>query len=144
MQKKLKAKQAVIENDPSDFVVNEPIVAQLAGNKDHLQTKKQIELLRKQYGDSWLQNHGANMEQSTGTVPNEKPIAIVDTISEHFTEDIDDRVGTPKLSQIDTNKTSTPISCHMAQLESVASPISVTVIIAPLFLVLLHQFYVMF
>lgn len=29
------------------------------GNKDHLDTKRQIEEMRLKYGDKWLQNHGA-------------------------------------------------------------------------------------
>lgn len=33
----------------------------LEGNKDHLETKKQIESLRKQYGDGWLHSRGATM-----------------------------------------------------------------------------------
>ncbi|XP_037024517.1 serine/threonine-protein kinase 11-interacting protein isoform X2 [Bradysia coprophila] len=31
------------------------------GNKDHLETKRQIESLRKQYGDGWLHSQGASM-----------------------------------------------------------------------------------
>lgn len=39
------------------------------GNSDHLETKRQIEEMRKQFGDKWLQNHGAAQGgQSTAAV----------------------------------------------------------------------------
>lgn len=43
----------------------------LEGNKDHLETKKQIESLRKQYGDGWLHSQGASMVHDVLGIKNE-------------------------------------------------------------------------
>lgn len=69
-QKKLKARRAFIadgsEENAKDLKRStsaektKDIMQSLAGNKDHLETKKQIESLRKQYGDSWLHSQGAS------------------------------------------------------------------------------------
>lgn len=74
-QKKLKARRAVIADSNEDDVSkalkrstssdkSKDISQTLEGNKDHLETKKQIEELRNKYGDSWLHSHGASKVHS--------------------------------------------------------------------------------
>lgn len=69
-QKKLKARRAFIADESEENSKNlkrktsgdktKDIILSLEGNKEHLETKKQIEDLRKQYGDSWLHSQGAS------------------------------------------------------------------------------------
>lgn len=44
----------------------------LEGNKDHLETKKQIESLRREYGDGWLHSRGAIMVHDVLGMENER------------------------------------------------------------------------
>lgn len=69
-QKKLKARRAFIadncEENCKEFKRStsvgktKDIIESLEGNKEHLETKKQIENLRDEYGDSWLHSQGAS------------------------------------------------------------------------------------
>lgn len=72
-QKKIRKKPVVIAEHPSpetdDHVQtsasrskSDAAAIKLEGNKDHLETKKLIEMLRREHGDSWLQNHGKNIK----------------------------------------------------------------------------------
>lgn len=70
-QKKIRIRSAVID-DIGDICDKKPESKQnatLEGNKDHLETKKQIELLCKTYGDGWLQNHATDVIKTTVDVP---------------------------------------------------------------------------
>lgn len=95
--KKLRPKPVVIAEHPPEHIVStstnsstaDQSASTLGGNKDHLETKKQIEMMRKQHGDSWLQNHGAKMEQLSPqlTIPSAKrrdENSIEDEISNSF------------------------------------------------------------
>lgn len=80
----------------------------LEGNKDHLETKKQIESLRKQYGDGWLHSQGATMVHSVLGIENErveKPISSEQMIQSLLEETIGAAV--PK---VDVGLSSTPTS----------------------------------
>lgn len=79
-QKKLKARRAFIADSNEEENGKElnrsttsdkgkDIIQNLGGNKDHLETKKQIEDLRKQYGDSWLHSQGASKVHSVIGIP---------------------------------------------------------------------------
>lgn len=63
-QKKIKKRPAEIADINDDSVKEKTATKSIdlmEGNKDHLETKKQIESLRKQYGDGWLHSQGATM-----------------------------------------------------------------------------------
>lgn len=70
-QKKLKARRAYIadnnEENSKEFKRSisegqtKDIIQSMEGNKEHLETKKKIEKLRDEYGDSWLHSRGAEM-----------------------------------------------------------------------------------
>lgn len=85
-QKKLKARRAFIADGneetakaskkSSSTEKTKDIMQSLSGNKDHLETKKQIENLRKQYGDSWLNSQGASsMVHDVIGIPTPQPDA---------------------------------------------------------------------
>lgn len=61
--RKIKKRPAVIADINDESLKEKSAVTNiiLEGNKDHLETKKQIESLRKQYGDGWLHRRGATM-----------------------------------------------------------------------------------
>ena len=65
---KKKIKPRVVNADTSDDILQDKITikptALLEGNVDHLETKKQVETLRKEHGDNWLNNHGATLNNS--------------------------------------------------------------------------------
>lgn len=62
-QRKMKKRPAVIADITDDQLKDKTVAKNVIpeGNKDHLETKKQIETLRKQYGDGWLHRQGATM-----------------------------------------------------------------------------------
>lgn len=78
-QRKFKVRHAVIADaDDLPKEKTSTMTINLEGNKDHLETKKQIESLRKQYGDGWLHSQGASMVHSVLGIENErveKPIS---------------------------------------------------------------------
>lgn len=151
-QKKFKVRQAVIA-DIDDNCIKEKTTAKsitLEGNKDHLETKKQIESLRKQYGDGWLHSQGATMVHSVLGIENErveKPISSEEMIQSLLEETIGASV--PKTADC---LTSTPISSpHETQLnDSINSNVCAEVsnielgfqvpLIYPFFLELLNLF----
>lgn len=60
--KKIKKRPAEIADINDDDSLKEKTAAKcinFEGNKDHLETKKQIENLREQYGKEWLRSQGA-------------------------------------------------------------------------------------
>lgn len=61
--KKVKKRPAEIADINDDSIKEKTAVRSInfEGNKDHLETKKQIESLRKQYGEGWLHSQGATM-----------------------------------------------------------------------------------
>ncbi|XP_055639724.1 serine/threonine-protein kinase 11-interacting protein isoform X2 [Toxorhynchites rutilus septentrionalis] len=68
-QRRIKVRRAVIsDNDMGDAnqhleskAESDTVAKGLETNQDHLETKKQIESLRKQYGSEWLQNQAGDM-----------------------------------------------------------------------------------
>lgn len=91
--KKLRPKPVVIAEHPPEHVVpsatsssktDHASAAILGGNKDHLETKKRIEMMRSQHGDSWLQNHGAKM----GTLSSQLTTSATNTIDEDSIKEI--------------------------------------------------------
>lgn len=111
--KKLRPKPVVIAEHPPEHNVPttatgsskaDKAASTLDGNKDHLETKKQIEMLRSQHGDSWLQNHGANMgqlsPQLTTTSSNRRDEASI----------VDENMDSLSFGQSDTTlRASTPL-----------------------------------
>lgn len=107
--KKLRPKPVVIAEHPPEHIVptaassstaDKYAASTMGGNKDHLETKKQIEMMRKQHGDSWLQNHGAKMEKlrplSTVLSAKRDENAIYDEITDSFSaSDVTLRASTP-------------------------------------------------
>lgn len=83
-QKRIKIRSAVID-DIGDIIDKKPDNkknATLEGNKDHLETKKQIELLCKKYGDGWLQNHATDVIKTGSTIGVDAiPISSIDDLS---------------------------------------------------------------
>lgn len=67
-QKKIKKRPAEIADINDDSPKEKTAVRNidLEGNKDHLETKKQIESLRKQYGDSWLRSEVTMVHEVLG------------------------------------------------------------------------------
>lgn len=58
VQKKLRARRAIIVDDLEENVADKlppnALITNMEGNKEHLETKKQMEQMRKDYGDGWL------------------------------------------------------------------------------------------
>lgn len=114
LQTKIKKRRPVEIPDMNDECDKEKVVKDFAleGNKDHLETKKQIESLRKQYGDGWLAaNQGASMVHEVLGIKNEieKPYSP-DEIEILLSEEI--QVATPKAAEClyssTPNKSGTP------------------------------------
>lgn len=65
--RKVKVREALIADESASDDLTPPILDKrqsLQYNKDHLETKRQIESLRKQFGAEWLQNQGGEMVKS--------------------------------------------------------------------------------
>lgn len=66
-QRKIKVRQAIISEEspvnstPKKGKVSVKLFQEIVGNKDHLETKKQIEELRKKFGSEWLQRESAHL-----------------------------------------------------------------------------------
>lgn len=66
-QKKIKVRQAIISEESAvnstqkKGKVSVKLFQEIVGNKDHLETKKQIEELRKKFGSEWLQRESAHL-----------------------------------------------------------------------------------
>lgn len=107
--KKFKARRPVIADISDDLIKDKAAAKNVCpeGNKDHLETKKQIESLRKQYGDGWLHSQGATMVHSVLGIENErveKPISTEEMIQSFLEESIS--AALPKAVECST---STPI-----------------------------------
>lgn len=72
--KRIKKRPAVIADINDDSLKEKTATTNviLEGNKDHLETKKQIESLRKEYGDGWLHSRGAIMVHDVLGMENER------------------------------------------------------------------------
>ena len=70
-QRKIRARPVIISEiteitEDTKMVVKKDLkeLPGLEGNKEHLETKLQIEQLRAMYGNEWLQSQGASMVQN--------------------------------------------------------------------------------
>lgn len=63
-QRRVKAREAKIASEPSPSHLQQDPKRSLEGNTEHLETKKQMETLREQYGSQWLQNTSGDIVKS--------------------------------------------------------------------------------
>lgn len=117
VQKKLRARRAVIVDDLEENVVDKQpqkvVSSNLEGNKEHLETKKQMEQMRKEYGDEWLL-------AKSGTQTDGQPKTA--STLEELTDTLFNECITPPQTSVMLAQTSTPISdytqTHKANTES--------------------------
>lgn len=128
-QRKVKVRRAIIadvgdEDNNDDYASKEKkaksssskakdVVETFEGNKDHLKTKKEIEDLRKEYGDSWLQSHGATKVQNVMGIQSSLP--KVEGLScfkspPQTTEQLIENLFGENIGKVSENLTSTPVS----------------------------------
>lgn len=62
-QRRVKVREAKIASEPSPSLERDQRRS-LEGNTEHLETKKQMETLREQYGNQWLQNTSGDIVKS--------------------------------------------------------------------------------
>lgn len=62
-QRRVKVREAKIASEPSPSLEKDQRRS-LEGNTEHLETKKQMETLREQYGNQWLQNTSGDIVKS--------------------------------------------------------------------------------
>lgn len=77
----------------------------LEGNKDHLETKKQIESLHKQYGVDWLHSRGASMVNEVLGIKNDNIEKSYS--SEQILQSLLEETGAVPMKNVDLH-TSTP------------------------------------
>lgn len=121
-QKRIKVRPALIADDDNDdgieIVASKPTKMGKAkpaapeiekmGSREHLKTKKQIEDLRKEYGDGWLQCQSASKVQDVMGI--QVPIKIATQKSTEQVLESMFHFGTPpNFSKLDQTLTSTPI-----------------------------------
>lgn len=89
------------------------IIETLEGSKEHLKTKKEIEDLRKEYGDSWLQSHGATKVQNVmgiqSSLPKAEGLSYFKSPPE-TTEQLIENLFGENIGRTSDNQTSTPVS----------------------------------
>lgn len=73
-------------------------------SQDHLETKKQIEDLRKEYGDGWLHSQGATKVQDVMGIQ-----VPVKTVAQTAEERLENLFGLDSPAAINRDRTSTPI-----------------------------------
>lgn len=130
-QKKIKVRPALIADDDNDDDGIEIVKAKPpkkekskpssaksdgAGNQEHLKTKKQIEDLRKEYGDEWL--HSKEVQDVMGI---QAPFKISSQTTEERLENL---FGLESTSRINRDQTSTPIQ-QLKHADFAHSPIEV-------------------
>lgn len=102
VQKKLRARRAVIvddlEENIADKLPSNALNPNLEGNKEHLETKKQMEQMRKDYGDGWLL-------AKNGSQPDEQPNS---SALDDLTDTLFSGCMTPPQTSVMDAKTSTP------------------------------------
>lgn len=127
-QKRIKVRPALIadDDDGSEDVVVEkkkppkkekPSITSKEidemASREHLETKKQIEELRKEYGTSWLQNEGAakvlNVMNIQSSVPKSLEISAMQSSSQTAEQMLEHLFPSNDSELIDRNLTSTPI-----------------------------------
>lgn len=123
--KKLKIRKAIISDELDDSIMQAPISSSASlinslrqSNKDHLETKKQVENLRQKHGDAWLLTHGMKLNPNSGEESVVEPLDFARS-------EIDQLLKEP----VPENRadSSTPINDHQEALNLKESPISVTV-----------------
>lgn len=135
-QKRIKVQPAMIANDESDeegseIVHEKPLKKEPPetfeidemGKREHLETKKQIEQLRKEYGDSWLHSKGASEVQGIMGIQTspQKPLQKSPQTTEQMLEKLFG-MGTSQEPQ----RTSTPIQNDSLADELAHSPSDVS------------------
>lgn len=128
-QRKVKIRRAIIadvgdEDNNDDNVSTEKksksssskskdITETFEGSKDHLKTKKQIEDLRKEYGDAWLQSHGATKVQNVmgiqSSLPKAEGLSCFKSAPQ-TTEQLIENLFGENIGKVSNNLTSTPVS----------------------------------
>ncbi|KAJ6649830.1 Serine/threonine-protein kinase 11-interacting protein [Pseudolycoriella hygida] len=85
-QKNRRKRSVDISDMTDDIVKPKPEVnITLEGNKDHLETKKQIESIRQQYGENWLHTQGATKVHNVLGIEDErKPMSPGQMLLEEF------------------------------------------------------------
>lgn len=83
------------------------------GNREHLETKKQIEELRQEYGDSWLHSKGASKVQNVMGI--QPPLSTSSDLGEFKSaeqkaeQSLEEFLNLDSTQKIDRERTSTPI-----------------------------------
>ncbi|CAD7085916.1 unnamed protein product [Hermetia illucens] len=91
-QKKAKVRTVEIEDENPSIQaatykeVSQPQVPE--GNKDHLETKRQIDEMREKFGSGWLQNENAHMVQSVLGIKESEAAPTSRVSSQQFIDDI--------------------------------------------------------
>lgn len=91
-QKKAKVRTVEIEDENPSIEaatykeVSQPQVPE--GNKDHLETKRQIDEMREKFGSGWLQNENAHMVQSVLGIKESEAAPTSRVSSQQFIDDI--------------------------------------------------------
>lgn len=103
VQKKIRARRAVIVDDLEDNVADKlppnTLIPNLEGNKEHLETKKQMEQMRNDYGDGWLLAKNGSQTEGQPKSP---------STLEDFTDTLFSGCMTPPQTNIMDAQTSTP------------------------------------
>lgn len=116
IQKRIKVREAQIAGDDNDdeTITKTPVkkatiqqkTIDEMGKREHLETKKQIEQLRKEFGDGWLHSKGATKVQDVMgiQVSPAKPVQTSPQTTEQMLEKLFGMTGAA-----DQQRTSTPI-----------------------------------
>lgn len=113
VQKKLRARRAVIVDDLEDNVADKlppnARITNLEGNKEHLETKKQMEQMRKDYGDGWLlAKNGSQLDgqpKSPSTLEDLTDTLFNECMTPPHTSIMDAQTSTPNIEQINAHRT---------------------------------------
>lgn len=157
-QRKVKVRRAIIadvgdEENSDDCVSKEKrakssssktkdIIETLEGSKDHLETKKQIEDLRKEYGDSWLQSHGATKVQNVmgiqSSLPKVEGISCFKSPPE-TTEQLIENLFGENIGKISNNQTSTPVN-NKNRMDTTAQSVTDVIFLCKILACVLYRF----
>lgn len=112
VQKKLRARRAIIVDDLEENVADKlpqnALITNLEGNKEHLETKKQMEQMRKDFGDGWLlAKNGSQPEEqlkSTSTLEDLTDTLFSGCLTPPQTSVMDAQTSTPNADQKKTHR----------------------------------------